>query len=878
MPSVSGRLIFDVNRTILVTSSASGIANVPIVLQDTTTTRRINAITDANGSYTFINVPAGSYIVVEAYGDTTSNTSGNFSDAIPGPTPVGNDPPLSFATNPPSIATNLDSITPNTLFVTVSTDNLIDQNFLDGPITYSPIETILDSTASISDINLITIADDGLFGSFPAGTPANSRPATSPYSDVITGLNYSGPGENITDGSYSITNILYPPSDYSWWVLSNKTTGDETGRFIPINGDNPGAVIFQQEVTVSPDTYYLFSTWIANLVNQLGFALPALGVQILAADGSTLYDETLGVQIPVQTTVPQWKEIGTLLNSGSNSIITVRFLSEGPAANGNDYAIDDVQLREVSLAAATLTPIKTVVPTNSYVGEVVTYTATFTNTTDFPLVNVFFSDTLPDTLEFIPGSVTVNNVANLNADPITGFYISTLNNATLNANATVIITFNARVISTPATNPILNSARISFDYTPVQGGLPNGFDSNSANAPLTILPSADLSISKTALPTLVQVNDLLTYTIQISNAGLDTADDVILSDQVPLLNPLYRLSTDTIWADWNGTLALGSLASGDTITLYIQGTVNDTSNNFLSNTASVSTSTYDPNATNNQTTVTVGISPSVIIGPTGPTGPTGPAGPMGARGISGAIGVTGPTGVQGNIGPMGTRGIAGATGVTGPTGAQGSIGPIGTRGIAGPTGVTGPTGTQGSIGPMGARGISGPTGPMGATGSTGPAGPTGAIGARGISGPTGATGPIGPTGPRGAISLSSICIQNDSHYTVPASGVFFLGQEISKTGNAIRYTPPTLLLEGNSIYLITFLAHFYTANEPSTCIQLCLNNMPLTYSSPYIIKKSFSVIHTTIITSTSSNTLSVTNLSSKCLEVFKSTLTILKLN
>ena len=908
MPTVSGRLIFDVNRTTSVTSSDSGIPNVPIVLQNTTTTSRINAITSSDGSFTFTNVPAGSYILVEAYGDTATNTSGNFSDATTGSTPKGTDPPLSYVSNPPSIATNLDSTTPNTLFITVSTDNLTDQNFLDGPITYSPIETVLDSTASLSTTNLITIADNGLFGSFVAGTAANSRPETSPYSDIITDFNYSGPGKAIIDGNYSITNILYPRSDYSWWVLSNKTTGDETGRFLPINGDNPGAVIFQQELTVSPNTYYLFSTWIANLDNKLGLALPALGVQILSADGSTLYDETLGVQLPIQTVVPKWKEIGTLLNTGSNSKITVKFLSEGPAANGNDYAIDEVRLREITLSAATLTPTKTVTPTSAYLGEIVTYTSTFTNTTDYPLFHVFFSDTLPSNLEFISGSVTINNVSNTSANPTTGFYISASNDARLNSKSTVIISFRAKIVSKPTTNPILNSAKVSFDYTPVEGGIPTGFNSNSSNAPLTVLPSADLSISKTTSPDPIQIGALATYTLKVSNAGPDTASDVVITDQVSLLNPLYKLSTDTTWSDWSDSLTLSSLASGDTITLYIQGTVNDTSSSFLSNTASVSSSTHDTDTTNNQATTTVSVSSCSVTCPTGPTGPqeptgpqgpTGPTGAIGSRGTSGATGPAGSQGAAGPTGPIGARGISGATGpvgsqgatgptgaigarglsgATGPTGSQGAqgvtgpTGPIGTRGI---TGATGPIGIMGPTGPIGVRGIAGPTGPTGPTGSVGPTGPAGSIGARGIVGPT---GPTGPTGPMSTISLSSICIQNSNCYILPSNRNFDLGKEISKTGNAIQYSIPSLLLESDSTYLITFLAHFCTTTDSPTSIQLCLNGIPLSYTSPYIIKKSFLVIHTTLTTSNSPNILSIINLSLKYLKIFKSTLTILKLN
>ena len=55
-----------------------------------------------------------------------------------------------------------------------------------------------------------------------------------------------------------------------------------------------------------------------------------------------LYSATLGAVIPVSLNAPEWKEIGSVINSRDNTSLIVEFLSEGPEVVGNDYAIDDI--------------------------------------------------------------------------------------------------------------------------------------------------------------------------------------------------------------------------------------------------------------------------------------------------------------------------------------------------------------------------------------------------------------------------------------------------------------------------------------------------------------------------------------------------------
>jgi len=130
MATVSGRVIFDRDRSASITAGDSGISNVPVVLQNTVTNVGLVVLTDPYGNYSFINVPNGSYRIMEAFGTLGGvPTPGNFATATVIPVPIGINLPLSFATNSPPDATNLNSVTPYTLLVTVTGVDLTNQNF-----------------------------------------------------------------------------------------------------------------------------------------------------------------------------------------------------------------------------------------------------------------------------------------------------------------------------------------------------------------------------------------------------------------------------------------------------------------------------------------------------------------------------------------------------------------------------------------------------------------------------------------------------------------------------------------------------------------------------------------------------------------------------
>ena len=605
MATISGRVVFDRDRSATINAGDSGIANVPVVLQNTATDVRLVVLTDANGNYSFINVPDGNYRIVESYGTTGGvSTPGDFNTAVVGPIPTGEDPPISFATNPPIGSTNLDSLTPDTLLITVSGADLTNENFLDGPVIYTSIQNILDPCVSVSNVNLIDVADNGTFGFFPPGTPANTGAPVEPYPGVTPDFTYVLPDPTKftpLDGEYTVQNIMTNAMSNqigAWWRIADHTTGNETGRMMVVNGFNPGAVFFRDVVSVQPNTNYLFSSWILNLFKVTGYPNPELGVRILGSNGDVLYSATLGAQIPVNTNAPEWKQIGTVINSQNNTSLTVEFLSEGPAVIGNDYAIDDVSLNEVQIPL--FIPVKTVSTPVANVGEIVTYTVTLENTCTSPLTNVFFKDNVPNGLSFVPGSVTVNEVSDVTLDPNIGFTIPDIP-----GGSTATVTFEAIVNTVPTPNPTLNTATINYSYTPVEGGIENKFTVNSNTVPLEVGALADVSVVKTGSPDPVIPGEVLTYTIDVMNAGPSDAQNVVLDDEIPstIIDPEFSIDGGVTFNPWPTIYDIGTLLAGEIRTILIRGTVASSATGIISNIANVISSTPDPNLNNNTSIV-----------------------------------------------------------------------------------------------------------------------------------------------------------------------------------------------------------------------------------------------------------------------------------
>jgi len=433
MALVSGFLYYDSNRSASVGSYAVPIANVPIVLQNTISGLATAVLTNSSGAFSFTNVPIGSYQVVEKYGfsyndGTVPATIGSIDYTLNAVTTTmlngGTVPPLrdenyTYVTVPMgSTITSLDCTVRNTWLETVGSSDITNINMLNGPVRISPL--ILDPNIVVYQTNLVLDADNGTFGSFIAGTIANTGagnyPASQgPYPEIASMFLYTQPDSTkVTppDGSYTVQNIMNnahsnlnptpTPQNSSWWRVADHTVGNEMGRMMVVNGYTAGYVIGKTSVTVEANTNYLTSYWILNLCKQsTGYVNPEFSAVILDVNGGVIYSHDFSDEIGVNTECPEWVQIGTIFNTGDNTEITVEFISQGGPQTGNDYVLDDVALNKVDILELNIT--KAVSCDYATAGGTLYYSVSIENLTDYLATQIILTDVLDnqfDDLEF----------------------------------------------------------------------------------------------------------------------------------------------------------------------------------------------------------------------------------------------------------------------------------------------------------------------------------------------------------------------------------------------------------------------------------------------------------------------------------------------
>jgi uncharacterized repeat protein (TIGR01451 family) len=249
---------------------------------------------------------------------------------------------------------------------------------------------------------------------------------------------------------------------------------------------------------------------------------------------------------------------------------------------------------------------KTDSPDPATAGTNISYTITITNNGPSNAANATFSDTLPAGTTFVSLSTTGPWSCTTPAVGATGTVTCT------NTSFGVTVDFFTLVVAVDpnlATGTVLsNTATLSSSTTD-----PNSAN-NSATATTTVTTSADLSVTKTDAPDPVTAGSNLTYTITVTNNGSSNASTVQLTDTVPTGTTFVSLSSPGGWScstpavGGTGTITCSIASMPPTgsaaFTLVVATSAALANGTIITNTASVSTVTTDPNAGNNTATAT----------------------------------------------------------------------------------------------------------------------------------------------------------------------------------------------------------------------------------------------------------------------------------
>nr|WP_317412909.1 hypothetical protein [uncultured Solibaculum sp.] len=398
MANISGSVWYDALRQ---AQKGTAIAQVPVVLYQESTHLGVVALTDSSGAFLFTNVPDGQYHLMEAWGEPGGTSQADWNEAAAMDRPEPKDPPAKEVKAAQGWANRLDSLTPNTIVITVEGENPAPQEFYDGPTEDRPLHL---TGGLLAGTNLIAGVDGGTFGKWEDGTPSGTIPWPNPYPQALKGIPYSQtlPPES---GKATLCNITGDVP--GWWGTTNHTTGCENGRMLVINEAEQGTVVFQQMVSVLPDSSYVFSAWVAGLLSDSQVDDTAglkLRIQVTAPDGTSVLDYRFQ-PIPAAD-LSQWTQLGALFDSGPFMHLYLELSAEGDFKS-NTFALDDICVMPV-VKDRLLSITQEADQQSAQVGDTVEYTVTVQNTSDYSLEQVSFQAEMPVGLAFVPDSLTVN--------------------------------------------------------------------------------------------------------------------------------------------------------------------------------------------------------------------------------------------------------------------------------------------------------------------------------------------------------------------------------------------------------------------------------------------------------------------------------------
>ncbi|MGL5152536.1 MAG: DUF7507 domain-containing protein [Clostridium sp.] len=359
------------------------------------------------------------------------------------------------------------------------------------------------------------------------------------------------------------------------------TTGDVITYTLVVSGkgnvDSTKVMVY--------DTLPSGLTFIQGSVMVNGVSLPAQnptrGIEIGNLDAGAMATVTFKVLANTVSDSKPYNNIGVLNYSfevdESTGILTNR------TTNSNQTTLY-VNNADISYGTGGL--IKSVDTQFGTICDVVTYTFTLKNMGNTIANAVVLRDTLPNSLKYMDGSVTVNGVPYKTYSPLVGIPVGSLD-----LNQVITVTFKGTIVSLPKPNVIDNVGVVNYKYT-IDPSIPNGGErTNTSNKVTTVVNYADIStisggLVKTVCRKYAKIGDTIDYTISMTNKGNVIAEEVILADT--LVKGLRYVNNSLIidgvlkpLDDLSKGVLIGPIAPNQTVIAQFSALVVSIPNNFI---------------------------------------------------------------------------------------------------------------------------------------------------------------------------------------------------------------------------------------------------------------------------------------------------------
>ncbi|WNR43322.1 DUF7507 domain-containing protein [Paenibacillus roseipurpureus] len=305
------------------------------------------------------------------------------------------------------------------------------------------------------------------------------------------------------------------------------------------------------------------SAFVAGSVTVAGVSKPTYDITAGAPLGSLAFGSSITVTYKATvTSVPTPSQIANI----AKAAFTFQSVAGGDVISG----VIPSNTVTTPIYAPKIAITKSANTANGSVGSTVTYTLQVTNTGNIG-ANMTITDNIPTGTTFVVNSFKVGGVTVPGANPVSG-----VNIGTVAANGSSTVTFSVVVNSLPSPPQLVNKANSTYTFQPPDGRTINGTaESNTVTLPVR-LPS--VGAVKSTVVTDAVVGDTFTYRTVITNSGVESVTNVIMTDAVPagavfVAGSVFVGGISKPTSTPDGGIAVGTIPVGSSVTVTFQETV-----------------------------------------------------------------------------------------------------------------------------------------------------------------------------------------------------------------------------------------------------------------------------------------------------------------